>query len=374
MIVGVPREVKKEEYRVGMTPEGVSELKKAGQTVLVEAGAGEGSGFSDDDYLNADADIVDKAALFRNADLIVKVKEPLPEEYGYFRPSQALFTFLHLALNPGLVGMLLEKKISALAYETLEADRGLPLLAPMSEIAGRMAPLMAAYFLQKKYGGEGVFPPGMPGVPPAKCVILGAGMVGTNAARIASSLGMDTVVLNPGPERLRRIDEIFMGRVKTMALNPTNISFIIKDADILVCAVLVRGEKTPVLITRDMLKEMKKGAVVVDVSVDQGGCLETTVPRTHEDPVYEVEGIIHYTVTNMPGAYPRTATLALANATLPYIKTIAKEGVEGAVARSDPLRSALNIYRGAVVHPGLARSMGIEPADIDQLISVKPQM
>jgi len=374
MIIGVPREIKKEEWRVGITPEGVAELKKAGQTVLVEAGAGEGSGFSDADYLGADADIVDKAALFRTADFIIKVKEPLPEEYDYFRTAQALFTFLHLAANPGLTGMLLEKNISAFAYETLEADGALPLLAPMSEIAGRMAPLMAGYFLQKKHGGEGIFPPGTVGVPPAKCVILGAGAVGSNAARIAFALGMDVTVLNPGMERLRRIDELFMGKVKTLALNPVNIEKMIKEADVLVCAVLVRGEKTPVLITREMLKKMKKGAVVVDVSVDQGGCLETTVPRTHADPIYEVEGVIHYTVANMPGAYPRTATLALAGATLPYIKMIAEQGVEGAIAMSDPLRSALNIYRGSVVHPGLARSMGTEPADIDQLISVKPQI
>jgi alanine dehydrogenase len=374
MIIGVPREIKKEEYRIGITPKGAEELRKAGNTVLVEHGAGQGSGFSDEDYLASDCDIVDKQSLFKNADLIVKVKEPMSEEYDYFRTGQALFTFLHLAPNPDLVGMLLAKKISAFAYETLEEDGALPLLAPMSEIAGRMAPIMAAYFLQKKHGGEGVFPAGTVGVAPAKCVILGAGVVGTNAARVASALGMDTVVLNPNMERLRRLDEVFMGRVKTIPLDPVSLADILTEADILICAILVRGEKTPVLITREMLRSMKRGAVAVDVSVDQGGCLETTVPRTHEDPVYEAEGVIHYTVANMPGAYPRTATLALTNVTLPYIKMMAEAGVEGAVAASDPLRSALNVYRGEVVHPGLARSMGIEPADIDQLISVKPQI
>ncbi len=372
MILGVPKEIKKEEYRVALIPAGAMELVSEGNEVLLEEGAGLGSGFSDEEYRQAGVKIKDKEYIFSHADLIIKVKEPLSGEYGLFRPRQALFAFLHLAPNPGLIGVLLEKKISALAYETLEAEGGLPLLAPMSEIAGKMAPVMAAYYLQRPHGGSGVFPCGLIGVPPAKCLIIGAGVVGTNAARIAYSIGMDTVVMNKTMDRLRKIDELFMGKVKTMPLEEEILKREIREADVLICAVLVPGGKTPVLVTRQMLKTMRKGSVIVDVSVDQGGCVETSRPTTHEDPVYETEGIIHYTVANMPGAYPRTGTVALANATLPYIKEVAALGVEGAVARSPALRSALNVYRGKVVHPFLARSMGAEPAELDELLATKP--
>lgn len=369
MIIGLPKEIKRHEYRVGMTPSGVAELKRSGHTVLVESGAGEGSGFSDEEYLRADADIVDRLTLFRKSDLIVKVKEPLPEEYDLIREGQLIFTYLHLAPNPQLTDLLIARKTSALGYETLEKDGALPLLIPMSEIAGRMAPLVASYYLQRIHGGRGILPPGSAGVLPAKAVIIGAGVVGTNAARICSGLGMETVLLNRGIERLQRIDEIFQGRVKTLILTVDKLIDEIRDADIVIGAILVPGGRTPVIIKREMLGLMKKGSVIVDVSVDQGGCVETTRPTTHDDPIYEVEGIIHYTVANMPGAYPRTATRALTNVTLPYIKTIADLGIEEAIRRDKSIRSAVNIFRGEIVHKALAESTGRAFKEIDDLLN-----
>ncbi len=358
MIIGVPKEIKREEFRVGITPFGVRDLKHGGHTVLVESGAGTGSGFPDKEYQVSGADIVAKKRLFDEAELIVKVKEPLPMEYDLLREGQAIFTYLHLAPNHELTEALLKNKVTGLAYETLTRDGALPLLAPMSEVAGRMAPLMGTYFLQKFKGGSGILATGAIGVKPAKIVILGAGVVGTNAARIASSLGMETMVLNKGREKLHRIDEMFMGRVKTLLITTQAIAEVIKDADIVVGAVLVPGAKAPVLITRQMLKTMKQGSVIVDVAVDQGGCIETTHPTTHDDPVYEVEGIIHYCVANMPGAYPRTSTLALTNATLPYIKIIAQMGIEKAIQEGTIIRSALNTYHGKIMNKALAESMG----------------
>lgn len=367
MIVGVPKEIKKEEYRVAMTPFGVEELKKDGHTILVETGAGDGSGFPDEEYLQADADVVDRATVFKKADLIVKVKEPLPAEYNLMREGQSIFTYLHLAPNRELTETLLEKKITGIAYETLQKDGSLPLLAPMSEIAGRMAPIMGAYFLQRIHGGEGVLVTGTVGVKPAKAVILGAGVVGTNAAHVCIGLGMDTVVINKGVEKLQKLDEMFMGRVKTLPLTSHNVAEEIKDADILVGAILVPGGKTPVLITRDMLRTMKKGAVIIDVSVDQGGCVETSRPTTHDNPIYEVEGIIHYCVANMPGAYPRTSTLALTNATLPYIKLLAKKGIEKAIKEDPEIKTALNTYKGEITNKALAESIGISYKSLDEI-------
>lgn len=356
MIIGVPRELKNEEFRVAITPSGVRELKETRHTILIETNAGAGSGFSDDDYLAADADIVDKKTLFSRSELIVKVKEPLPEEYDSFREGQAVFAYLHLAPNRQLTELLLRKKITGLAYETLKKDGSLPLLAPMSEIAGRMAPLVGAFFLQKIHHGTGVLPTGTAGVRPAKAVILGAGVVGINAARTASGIGMDVVVLNRGIERLKMIDEIFMGRVRTLPLTAKHIESEIQDSDLVIAAVLVPGGRAPILISRAQLKIMKKGAVIVDVAIDQGGCVETSRPSTHDDPVYEVGGIIHYTVANMPGAYPRTSTLSLTNATLPYIKMIADMGISK--TEDDPLlRTALNTYKGKITHPALAAVM-----------------
>lgn len=356
MIIGIPKEIKKEEFRVPVTPSGIGELKKSGHTILVETGAGTGSGFSDDEYLQSDADVIDRKTVFQQAELIVKVKEPIAPEYDLLREGQALFTYLHLAPNRELTELLLRKKIAAFGYETLEKDGCLPLLAPMSEVAGRMAPLMGAYFLQKFRGGTGVLPSGVVGVRPAKAVILGAGVVGINALRTAFGIGMDVVVLNRGIERLQKIEESYMGRVRTLPLTTSTIESEIRDADIVVCAVLVPGARAPILISRLQLKIMKKGAVIIDVAIDQGGCAETSRPSTHDNPVYEVDGILHYTVANMPGAYPRTSTLALANATLPYIKMIADMGISKAA--DDPILStALNTYQGKITHPVLAEPM-----------------
>ena len=367
MIIGVPKEIKKEEYRVGMTPFGAEELRGDGHTILIETGAGEGSGFSDEEYLRTDADIVDRKTLFSRSDLIVKVKEPLLPEFELIREGQAIFTYLHLAPNPELTALLLRKKVTALGYETLERDGGLPLLVPMSEIAGRMAPLMGAYYLQKIHGGEGVLPTGAIGVNPARALILGAGVVGGNAARVCVGLGMDTLVMNNGRERLQKLDEDFMGRIRTLPLSEHDIRNKIRDADIVIGAVLVPGARTPRLITRDMLGTMKKGAVIVDVSVDQGGCAETTRPTTHDNPVYDVDGIIHYTVANMPGAYPRTSTFALTNATFPYIKTIAGAGVEKVIREDAEIASSVNTYRGEIVHKALAESMGVPHRTIREI-------
>jgi len=367
MIIGVPKEIKKTEFRVGMTPYGSEELKADGHTIFIEPGAGEGSDFSDEEYRGVGAEIVEKKALFRRSELIVKVKEPVPSEYDLFREGQAIFTFLHLAANSELIDLLLKKKITGLGYETLQKDGGLPLLSPMSEIAGRMAPIMGAYFLQKVHGGRGILPTGVMGVEPAKALMLGAGIVGTNAARDCVGLGMDTVVMDIKMERLQKIDEMFLGRVKTLPVTVHNIKEEIKDADIIVGAVLIPGGKTPVLIKRDMLKTMKKGSVIIDVSVDQGGCFETSRPTTHDDPVYEVEGIVHYTVANMPGAYPKTSTIALTNVTLPYIKLLASKGIERAISEDASIKSSVNTYRGHVVHKALAESMAYAYKNLEDI-------
>ncbi len=358
MIIGVPREIKTEEFRVGMTPVGVRELVRSGHTVVVEAGAGEGSGFSDDEYRKASAETTSREIVFERAELLVKVKEPVSQEYPLLREGVALFTYLHLAPNPDLTKLLLQKKITGLAYETLVRDNRLPLLAPMSEIAGRMAPLMAAFYLQKFKGGSGVLPTGVSGVRPGKIVVLGAGVVGTNAARVGAGLGMETVVINKDTAGLQRIDELFKGRVRTLPMTAHALEEEIVDADIVIGAVLVPGGRTPILITRAMLGTMKKGSVIVDVSVDQGGCVETSHPTTHDDPVFVVDGIVHYCVANMPGAYPRTSTIALTNATLPYVKTIAEEGITKAVQEDPIIKSALNTFQGKIVNKALAKSLG----------------
>lgn len=358
MIIGIPKEIKTHEYRVAITPSGVEELTHDGNQVLIEQAAGMGSGFTDQDYSDAGAEIVDKVLLFTRSDLIVKVKEPLPPEFDLLREGQAIFSYLHLAPNPGLMKLLLAKRISGLAYETLEESSTLPLLAPMSEIAGRMAPIVGSYFLQRPFGGRGVIPSGAVGVRPAKMLILGAGTVGAYAARIAIGLGMETCVLNRGAARLARLDEMFPGRVVTLPLTSRTVRDGIRDADIVIGAVLVPGAKTPVFITKDMLSTMQRGSVIVDVSVDQGGCAETSRATTHDYPIYELEGIIHYAVANMPGAYPRSSTLALTNATLPYIRRIAQRGIDNAIAQDTVIRTALNTYRGEIAHTALTELVG----------------
>ncbi len=357
MLIGVPKEIKEYEYRVGITPSGVRELKKDGHRIIIERRAGEGSGFSDEDYQEAGAEISDKARIFNDSELIVKVKEPLPSEYDLLQEGQAIFAYLHLAPNLELIKLLLKKNISAFAYETLEEGGELPLLKPMSEIAGRMAPVMAAYFLQKFNGGAGVLMTGTESVPPAQVLILGAGSVGMNALKVAYGMGALVTVINRTVERLRHIDELYKGDVKTFTSEMENIESEAIKADVLIGAVLIAGARAPKLVSRELVSKMKKGSVIVDVSVDQGGCVETSRPTTHTDPVYSVSGVIHYCVANMPGAYPKTSTLALANKTLKYIKLLAGKGIEGATAEESPMRSALNTYKGRIMHKALAESM-----------------
>jgi alanine dehydrogenase len=357
MIIGVPREIKEYEYRVGITPQGVSELKKDGHRIIIEERAGEGSGFSDEDYLKAGAEISDKVKLFNDSELIVKVKEPLPSEFSLLRDGQALFTYLHLAPNPGLIKILLEKKIAAFAYETLEEGGELPLLKPMSETAGRMSPIMAAYFLQKFNGGSGVLVTGTESVPPAQVLILGAGAVGTNALKVAYGMGARVTVVNRTVEKLRPIDELYKGDVRTLPATKENIESEAIKADVLIGAVLIAGARAPRLVSKELVARMKKGSVIVDVSIDQGGCIETSRPTTHAEPVYSVNGVIHYCVANMPGAYPKTSTLALTNKTLKYIKLLTDDGIEGAVVEDHPMRSALNTYKGRIMHKALAGSI-----------------
>lgn len=359
MIIGVPKEIKREEYRTAITPAGTAELVTAGHELLVENGTGCGSGFPDDSYRQSGAALVTREELFRRAELIVKVKEPLPQEFDLLRQGQTLFTYLHLAPNRKLTTFLMERGITALAYETLEVRGALPLLAPMSEVAGLMAPLAAAWCLQKITGGAGILPTGTVGVRPAKALILGAGIVGFHAARVALGIGMETVVLNRGIERLRRIDELTGGRVRTGMLVTENICAEIRDTDVIIAAVLIPGAKAPLLISREMLAEMKKGTIIVDVAVDQGGCAATTRPTSHDDPTYMVDGIVHYAVANMPGAYPRTSTLALTNATLPYVRKLADQGVERAIAENPDLATAVNVRQGRIVHASLAASFGV---------------
>lgn len=357
MIIGVPKEIKVDEFRVGVTPHGVRELAKSGHRIIVEKSAGAGSGFSDEDYESAGAEISDKEKLFANSGLIIKVKEPLADEYHLLREGQSLFTFLHLASNPDLLKILMKKNISAFAYETLEVNGALPLLMPMSEIAGRMAPFIAAFYLQKFHGGEGLLFTGTEGVHPANVLILGAGVVGMSALKVAHGMGAQVTIINRGVEKLRHVDELYKENVRTLGATTENIETAALGADVLIGAVYVTGGRTPKLVSRELVSKMRKGAVIVDVSVDQGGCVETTRPTTHENPVYIVDGIVHYTVANMPGAYPRTSTFALTVKTIDYIKILAKDGIEKAFKDNSAIRSALNTFRGEIMHKAVAESM-----------------
>lgn len=354
MIIGAAREIKPHEYRVALTPQGVSQLVRDGHRVLVEIDAGVGSGYDNEAYRSAGGEIVDRAALFGNSQLLVKIKEPLPEEFELLRHGLIIFTYLHLAPNRPLTELLLSRGVTAFGYETLETSGGTPLLTPMSEIAGRMAPLIGGYYLQRFLGGNGVLPTGVPGVCPARALILGAGIVGRNAALTAVGMGMETVVLNRGPERLRELEQEFHSRVRTGFLEETIVLEEISRADIVVGGLYAKGGRTPVIINRGMLSFMRRGAVIVDVAIDQGGCAETSRPTTHDDPVFVLDGITHYCVANMPGAYPRTATIALTSATLPYIRLLAQLGADEALKRSPELETALNIRSGTIVHPAVA--------------------
>ena len=361
MIIGVPKEIKDHEYRVSLTPDGAAVLHKAGHTVWVEPSAGQGSGFTDEEYRRAGATIASsKAAVFQQADLIVKVKEPFLSECALFRPGQILFTYLHLAALPELTKALLETKITAIAYETTVApDSSLPMLKPMSEIAGRMAVQIGAHYLEKLQGGRGVLLAGVPGVAPGKVVVLGAGVVGASATRIAVGLGAQVTVINLDVDRLRYLDDLYQGRIVTRAVNEAAVEQAVREADLVIGAVLVPGATAPKLVSRTMVSRMKPGAVVVDVSVDQGGCFETTKATTHSDPVYAVDGVLHYCVANMPGIVPRTSTFALTNATLPYLFRLASEGVDRAIQSDPGLAKGVNIKNGHVTCSAVADAHGL---------------
>jgi len=360
MVVGVPREIKDNEFRVGLAPSGVGALVKAGHVVLVEKGAGEASAMTDADYQAAGAELVSTAEdLWGRSSLIVKVKEPRPAEYRFLRPELTIFTFFHLAADSQLASELIRSRTTALAYETVEADNGsLPILAPMSEVAGRLSVQAGAHYLMKAYGGRGVLLGGVPGVESGQVVIAGAGIVGQNAVKIAVGLGAQVTVLDTRAERLRALDDLYGPRVQTLHSNHMNLVESLKRADLFVGAVHIPGARTPRLVTREMIGTMKKGAVVVDVSVDQGGCIETIRPTTHSDPVYEVDGVIHYGVANMPGAVPRTSTFALTNATLPFIMQFATAGLKGVISSGGPLKRGLNLVDGRAVHRSVAESIG----------------
>jgi alanine dehydrogenase len=361
MMIGVPKEIKDHEYRVSVTPEGVRALVQAGQEVIVEPSAGIGSGYSDQEYRQSGAQIAAaKEQLFRQASIIVKVKEPQLSECPLFRPGQILFTYLHLASLPELTKALLEAKVTALAYETIEAKDGtLPMLKPMSEIAGRMSVQVGARYLEKTQGGRGLLLAGVPGVEPAKVVVLGAGVVGSAATRIAVGMGAQVTVINLDIERLRHLDDVYQGRIVTRASTQAAIEESVVGADLLIGAVLVPGARTPKLVSRALVAKMKPGSVIVDVAVDQGGCIETTRPTTHSDPVYMVDGVLHYCVANMPGIVPRTSTHALTNVTFPYLLKLASSGVDAAVRADAGLAKGVNLFQGKVTCRGVAEAHGL---------------
>lgn len=360
MIIGVPKEIKRHENRVGLTPAGVLALSQAGHTVWVETKAGVGSGFSDSDYAQQGAIIKEQAAEVWAAQLVIKVKEPLDSEYQFFRPDLLLFTYLHLAPAPELTKALLDSGMTAIAYETVVKDGTLPLLNPMSEVAGRLAVQMGAYFQTKLQGGAGILLGGVPGVKKGKVVIIGGGVVGTNAAQMALGLGADVTILDISAKRLAELDVLFDKRIQTLMSNPLNIADSVKEADLLIGAVLIPGARAPKLVTREMIRSMKAGSVVIDVAVDQGGIIETAdTVTTHDKPTYEVDGVIHYAVANMPGAVPRTSTLALTNVTLPYALELANKGFEQAVRDNNGLLTGLNIYKGQVTNQAVATSLSL---------------
>ncbi|HAH23062.1 MAG TPA: alanine dehydrogenase [Prolixibacteraceae bacterium] len=361
MIIGVPKEIKNNENRVALTPAGVAEMLKNGHTVYVQATAGMGSGFSDEDYAHAGAVILPTIAdVYDVAEMIIKVKEPIESEYSLIKKDQILFTYFHFASNEPLTDAMIGSGAICLAYETVEmADRSLPLLIPMSEVAGRMSIQEGAKYLEKTFGGYGVLLGGVPGVPPAKVLIIGGGIVGTEAAKMAGGLGADVTIIDVSLKRLRYLDDIMPANVKTMMSNEYNIRDMVRNSDVIIGAVLIPGAVAPKLVTRDMIPTMKPGTVMVDVAVDQGGCFETTVPTTHDHPTFVIDHVIHYCVANMPGAVPRTSTLALTNATLPYAISIANKGWKKACMENDALRKGLNVVKGKVVYEGVSDAFAL---------------
>ena len=372
MIIGVSKEIKNNENRVGLTPAGTEALVKAGHKVLIEKDGGVGSGFSDENYIAVGAEIVaDKKKLFDESEMIIKVKEPLKSEYELFHEGQILFTYLHLAPEPELTAALLQKKVVGIAYETVVGRDGknLPLLAPMSEIAGKMSIQIGAHFLENRHGGRGILLGGVSGVEAGQVVIVGGGIVGTNAAKIAAGFGAKVTIIDLSIERLRYLDEIFGGKVQTIMSNSYNISEWTKKADLLVGAVLIPGAKTPKLVTEKMVKEMKKGSVIVDVAIDQGGCVETADHvTTHDEPTFEKFGVIHYSVANIPGAVSRTSTLALTNATLPYALKISEKGWKNACIEDAGLAKGLNTIDGKVTNKNVAEALGLEFEDFNSYL------
>jgi alanine dehydrogenase len=370
MIVGVPKEIKDNENRVGLIPGAVKALTRRGHRVLVERDAGVGSSISDDEYVEAGGEIVDSAAEAWGAEMVVKVKEPVAAEYGYLRADLLLFTYLHLAADRALTDALLASGITAIAYETVQTAPGkLPLLTPMSEVAGRMATQVGAVYLERPYGGRGILMGGVPGVAPANVAVLGGGTVGANAAKIALGMGAHVTVLDVNHDRLQYLDDVFHGRLDTRTSNEYNIEQVVYDADLIIGAVLIPGGRAPWLITRDMLPKMRDGSVIVDVAVDQGGCVETTRPTTHSDPTYIIDGVVHYCVANMPGAVPRTSTIALNNQTLPYVLRLA-DGGETFIRQSAPMQHGLNTYRGELTYQAVADAFKLPFTPVEDALAL----
>ncbi|UJF28124.1 alanine dehydrogenase [Planococcus sp. 107-1] len=370
MRIGIPKEVKNNENRVAMTPAGVVNLAMHGHDVVIQTEAGTGSGFTDADYQAAGAQIVQSAEEAWSQEMVMKVKEPTPEEYGYFREGMILFTYLHLAPEPELTKAMLEAKVTGIAYETVQLpNNSLPLLTPMSEVAGKMSTQIGAQFLEKIHGGGGILLGGIPGVSRGKVAIIGGGVAGTNAAKVAIGMGANVTILDLNPDRLRQLDDLFGTDVQTMISNPMNITESVKEADLVVGAVLIPGAKAPKLVTEEMIQSMKPGSVVIDIAIDQGGIFETSDRiTTHDNPTYMKHGVVHYAVANMPGAVPRTSTIGLTNVTVPYAVQIANKGFEKAILENEALKKGVNTFNGFVTYKAVADDQGEEYRSIDELI------
>ncbi|HET7579585.1 MAG TPA: alanine dehydrogenase [Bacillales bacterium] len=371
MRIGVPKEIKNNENRVAMAPSGAHHLAEAGHEIYIETGAGLGSGFTDEQYRDAGAAIVESAKEAWAQEMVMKVKEPLSEEYGYFYEGLILFTYLHLAAEPELTKALVEKKVVGIAYETVQlADRSLPLLTPMSEVAGRMAAQIGAQYLEKPNGGRGILLSGIPGVTRGKVTVIGGGVVGTNAAKIAAGLGADVTIVDLNPARLRQLDDQFGNRINTLMSNPLNMAEAMKESDLVIGAVLIPGARAPRLVTKEMIKSMKDGSVIIDVAIDQGGIFETTDRiTTHDDPTYVKHGVVHYAVANMPGAVPRTSTIGLTNVTVPYAIQIANEGYIAACRKNDAILKGINTLDGFVTYQAVAAAHGLDYQSAEELFS-----
>lgn len=370
MIIGIPKEIKNNENRVAITPAGVDAFVRAGHQVIIETGAGLGSSFTDEDYIATGAKIVETAQEAWSAEMVMKVKEPVASEYQYFREDLLLFTYLHLAAEPELTQALVDNKVTAVAYETVSVNRTLPLLTPMSEVAGRMAAQVGAQFLEKVYGGKGILLSGVPGVQRGKVTIIGGGVAGTNAAKMAIGLGAQVTVIDLSPERLRQLDDIFGTDVTTLISNPFNIAEAVKESDLVIGAVLIPGSKAPKLVTEKMVQSMNPGSVIVDIAIDQGGIFETTDRiSTHDDPTYVKHEVVHYAVANMPGAVPRTSTIALTNVTVGYALQMANKGVQKAVADNLALKLGVNTANGNVTYEAVAKDLGFDFVSVDDALA-----